>query len=406
MDKKEKFKRVLIMIFVASGIFTCFYSYKTIQASIPDEISCFYGEQVTLQSNYPVRFEKEKYVETSLKVNKNLVSEYKVSAKLLGIISLKDIRVNVISKQEVIPCGFQIGIYLHTNGVMVIDTEAVKDINGNSIYPAKNLVLKDDYIVSLNGIKVSSKSQLLFLINKYGKDEIELGIRRNQTLINVKLKPVSIGENQYKTGIWVRDDSQGIGTLTYVTEDGVFAGLGHGIGDVDTGNLLSSENGVLYHANIWGIKKGKAGNPGGLLGSIRYEKENELGMITGNTNYGIFGIANEKLLSELPKQKLPIALKKEISTGKATLRCMMDGKSEDFEVEIEDVNQSGNCKDKGMVVKITDTRLLDMTGGIVQGMSGSPIIQNGKLIGALTHVFVDDPTRGYGIFIETMISEE
>ncbi len=405
MDR-ENFRKLLIAIFIAAGIFTCLYSYRTIQSSIPSEISCFYGDRLNLKSKYPIKFETEHSVIASSNVSNHLVSSYKIYARLFGIIPVKKINVHVITKQEVIPGGFQIGIYLHTNGVMVIGTEEVTDETGNTYYPAKNLVIKDDYIVSLNGIKVSSKSQLLFLINKYGANEIVLGIQRNGALIDVSIKPVMTSEHQYKTGIWVRDDSQGIGTLTYITKNGTFAGLGHGISDVDTGNLLSSENGVLYHANIWGIKKGKAGNPGGLLGSIKYEKDNELGTITGNTNFGIFGVANEMLQKESQNDYIPIGLKDEIQKGKATLHCMMEGKMQDFEIEIEDIDTSKKCKDKGMIVKITDKHLLNLTGGIVQGMSGSPIIQNGKLIGALTHVFVDDPTRGYGIFIETMIGEE
>ena len=152
------------------------------------------------------------------------------------MIPLKNIKINVIPKISVIPCGFQIGLYLHTNGVMVIGTENVKDIHGNESSPANNIVQKDDYIVSLNGIKVSSKSQLTFLINKYGNSDITLGINRHGSNFEVKIKPVSTGKNQFKAGIWVRDDSQGIGTLTYITKDGIFAGLGHGINDVDTGN--------------------------------------------------------------------------------------------------------------------------------------------------------------------------
>ena len=301
------------------------------------------------------------------------------------------------------PCGIPIGIYLQTNGVMIIGTGKVTDSNGNVSYPAENIILENDYIFSLNDIEVNTKSQLTFLINKYGSKDIILGIRRNGNEIKVKVTPVCVGNNEYKIGIWVRDDSQGIGTLTFITKDGKFGALGHGISDVDTGKLLGSINGILYKADIWGIKKGKNGSPGGLLGSISYEKNKEYGTINSNTNHGIFGQANEMLINECTFEYMDIGLKQDVKKGKAIIRCTVDGTIKDYEIEIIKVDYSNSHRNKGMVIEITDEELLDKTGGIVQGMSGSPIVQNGKIIGAVTHVFINNSTKGYGIFIENML---
>ncbi len=395
-----------MFIFAVTFIFTVYYGYRLIDKEIPDEINAFSEGDVKIISSLPVSCSFDKNImEVSAAADDNVIRHYSITAKLFGFIPVKKVDVNIIPNMKLIPCGFQIGIYLHTNGVMVIDTGEVTDIYGNKSCPAENIINPDDYIVSLNGEEVCTKSQLTFLINKYGNDDIILGIKRNGKLINVKVSPVCTGTNQYMAGIWVRDDSQGIGTLTYVSEDGHFGGLGHGISDVDTGKLLNSNEGILYSANIWGIKKGEQGNPGGLLGSIVYESENEYGEILKNTNYGIFGAANDRLMTDCTEESLNIGLVKDIKKGKAYIRCILDEAITDYEIEIEKVDYTNSTKNKGMIIKITDKRLLNKTNGIVQGMSGSPIIQNGKIIGAVTHVFVDDPSRGYGIFVENMINE-
>lgn len=401
---KQKYRKILIVIFVISFLFTGYFSYRVIDKEIPDEVNVFAGDDIVIKSSLPISYDTTGVsLETAATSGESLIKCYSVKTKLFGIIPVKEVEVNVIAQRKLIPCGFQIGIYLHTEGVMIIDTGEVTDINGMVCSPAKNIVKANDYVVSLNDIPVNTKSQLMFLINKYGSEDIVLGIRRNEQLIQVQISPVCTAENQYKAGIWVRDDSQGIGTLTYLTEEGTFAGLGHGISDVDTGKLLSSKNGILYDADIWGIKKGENGNPGGLLGSIAYEEANELGTITGNTNCGIFGIANEKLIEKCDSDSVEIALKQDVKVGKAIVRCAINGELCDYEIEIEKVDYANNKKNKGMVIRITDPKLLSQTNGIVQGMSGSPILQDGKLIGAVTHVFVNDSTRGYGIFIEEML---
>lgn len=316
---------------------------------------------------------------------------------------------NITDEHLVYPCGFQVGIYLETNGVMIIGTDEVEGQDGLNYNPALNKVKAGDYITKVNDIDVSSKNQLMFLVNKYGNEDIILTIYRNERYIHVKIKPVQTGENEYKMGMWVRDDTQGIGTMTYLTEAGNYAALGHGISDIDTGELLDSEGGILYQANVWGIKKGETGSPGALYGMISYEDNKILGNISENTSIGIYGSVNdskeaEKLIERYNLQPVELVSHEQIEKGKAYIRSFVSGELCDYEVEIEKINENSS-KNKGIVLKVTDEKLLNLTNGIVQGMSGTPIIQNGKLIGAVTHVFVNDSTMGYGIFADIMMEE-
>ena len=217
----------------------------------------------------------------------------------------------------------------------------------------------------------------------------------------MKIKPERNSDGEYMLGIWVRDDSQGIGTITYVTDDGKYRALGHGISDIDTGKLLSSHNGTIYNANIWGVKKGEKGKPGGLCGTILYNENNILGNIEDNRFCGLSGTINSDIVSKYNLKKMEVAFHDEIEKGDAKIQFITNGNVEYYDIEIEEINV--NNKEKNMVIKVTDQELLKKTNGIVQGMSGSPIIQNGHIIGAVTHVFVNDPTKGYGIFIENML---
>lgn len=307
----------------------------------------------------------------------------------------------------VYPCGFPIGIYLETEGVLVIGVDTVTGTDGINYEPAHGIVREGDYIVAINDINVSAKSQLSFLIQKYGKEDVVLTLRRDGKCVDVKLKPVCVGENQYKLGIWVRDDSQGIGTMTFITNNGQFGALGHGISDTDTKELLDSENGLLYGAKIWGITKGRSGVAGSLCGSINYEEDNIIGSINANTDVGIYGQIEEKdtingLIRKYDLKPMEICNRRDVKTGRAYILACVSGDVKEYEIEITELNTFSD-NNKGIVLKITDEELLSLTGGIVQGMSGSPIIQDGKLVGAVTHVFLRDSKMGYGIFIEDML---
>lgn len=306
----------------------------------------------------------------------------------------------------VMPLGVSIGVYLETNGVLVAGTSSITGKDGINYEPSLNKIYEGDYITKINGIDINSKSQLLFLINKHGDKDITVGIRRNGENFEVLVTPVEVKNGEYKIGVWARDDTQGIGTLTYMTMDGSFGALGHGINDVDTKKLLSSNNGLLYKANIWGITKGEDGKPGGLCGTIDYEKCNEIGTILKNTNKGIFGKLNEEGLQYIEEnynsKYCQTASKNQVHKGKAYILSYISGKLKEYEIEICDLDKN-RADNKGIVLEVVDKQLIELTNGIVQGMSGSPIMQDGKLIGAVTHVFVNNPTKGYGIFIEEML---
>lgn len=317
------------------------------------------------------------------------------------------VNVDISDEIKVLPCGFPVGIYLETDGVMVISCGAVEGIDGIMYEPALDKFKPGDYIVSVNEIDVSSKSQLLFLINKYGNETLHIKIRRGKDVFVVDIDAVETVGNEYKIGVWVRDDTQGIGTMTYVTSDGKFGALGHGISDIDTGELLSSDTGLLYNARIWGIKKGVNGTPGGLCGTINYEDENIIGKIDNNTEIGIFGNIDEKVVEEkYGLSYVNICGKDEIKKGTAYIRSMVSGEIKDYEILITDIEKNEKRGDRQITLVVTDEELLDITNGIVQGMSGSPIIQDEKLVGAVTHVLVNDPTKGYGIFIEDMLEHD
>lgn len=308
------------------------------------------------------------------------------------------------------PCGFPVGIYLETEGVLVIGTDSITGVDGLNYEPAYDLVYEGDYIVELNDIEVSAKAQLSYLVKKYGNEDIILTVRRDNELLDVIIKPVKVGSESYKMGIWVKDDSQGIGTMTYLCNDGSFGALGHGISDTDTKKLLDSNDGLLYGAKIWGITKARAGVAGSLCGSINYEDDNVIGEIQKNSTLGIYGLISSKnrvdsLIEEYNLKPYEICSKYDAKIGKATILSCVSGRITEYEIEITElkVNTEGN---KGIVLKVIDKKLLEETGGIVQGMSGSPIIQNGKLVGAVTHVFLRDSSLGYGIFIEEMLNSD
>lgn len=313
-----------------------------------------------------------------------------------------NLRVSAQEETWVYPCGIPVGLYLKTEGVMVIASGEVSCMDGNTVSPSDGKVMEGDYITAVNGNEVNSKSQLLYYVQKYGNHALVLDITRNGEETQVKVNPVAAEDGSYRIGVWVRDDTQGIGTMTYIKKDGSFGALGHGISDIDTGKLLASNEGILYQAFVWGIRKGEAGTPGGLCGVINYEDSNIIGEINKNTDKGIYGDADTAIIRQYELSPMVVAYKNEVEEGSAYVRCLLDGKIKDYEIEILKVNKTENSN-KGLVIEVKDEDLLNLTGGIVQGMSGSPIIQNGKLVGAVTHVFVQDSAKGYGILIEQML---
>ncbi len=302
---------------------------------------------------------------------------------------------------EVIVGGVPFGVKLYSEGLVIVGFCDVVTEAGTST-PAYDAGLRvNDRITHVNGVPVKTSADLVEKIEG-SSNEIEITYLRNGEKGSVVFSPaVSSEDGKKKTGMWIRDTTAGIGTVTFVCKDsGVFAGLGHGICDAETGELLKMDRGIVLDVRISGITKGISGTPGELKGYFTSDKS---GVLIGNTLCGVFGAFSE-LPAELKNNPiLEIADRSEVVTGEATIMCTVDdGGAREYEIEIEEINRDSLDK-RSFLIEITDAELLEKTGGIVQGMSGSPIIQNGKLIGAVTHVLVNDPTRGYGIFIENML---
>lgn len=314
-----------------------------------------------------------------------------------------EVSTEAISEDTVLVGGMPVGIYMETDGVMVLDTDHIKGIDGVEYEPAGHLVKCGDYITGFNGKKIDNKKELMESLKELDKDEVVLQLRRDDETIDVKVKPVECEPDEYKLGIWVRDNVQGLGTITFLTGNSEFGALGHGIHDTDTNVLLSIADGTLYKTSIHSIKKGENGIPGSMEGIIVYNGYNSLGTIEKNTDEGIYGKVDK--IDELFTEQIPVqvASKDEVEVGDATIRCFVDNEVKEYNIKVTDIDYSGREVNKGLVIQVTDPELLEKTGGIIQGMSGSPILQNGMLIGAVTHVFVQDSTKGYGIFIENML---
>lgn len=307
------------------------------------------------------------------------------------------------NEDTVLVGGMPVGIYMETDGVMVLDTDTVTGIDGQEYEPAGKLVHSGDYIVGFNDREISTKKELMDSLRELDQNEVLLTVRRRDEEVKVRVKPVECGPGEYKLGIWVRDNVQGMGTVTFMTGDGRFGALGHGIHDADTNGLLNISEGRLYKTSIHSIQKGENGIPGSMEGIIVYNDLNLLGSIEKNTEAGIYGKVDKigDLFTE--QEAVQTASSSEIEVGDAKIRCFIDGEIKDYDIRVTDIDESGQEVNKGIVLQVTDPELLEKTGGIIQGMSGSPILQNGKLIGAVTHVFVQDSARGYGIFIENML---
>lgn len=420
--KGKKSFKILIIVLLA------IYSFQVYNVlHFPSEIDVIEGESREITLSFPFTINVSKDENKVIAIDNNVSTEnlglslknsYKFNTlkqgmaelelKLFGFIPVKDVKVNVIDNIHLIPGGNAVGVRLNTRGVLVVALKDVTNTDGKKSNPAKEAGIKiGDSIIDINGKKVKDADHVIELLNEIKNEKVSITIERNNSKFVTEVKPVkSMEDNCYRLGIWVRDKTAGIGTLTFFdTNTKKFGALGHGITDIDTGHLLTVAEGEIMQAKVSSIEQGKKGNPGEIRG-IFFESENKLGKIEDNTAYGIYGTMYDNIRFNDLQKPLPIALQHEIMPGKAhILTTIDDNKIEKFEIEVVKTENQRVQDQKSMVIKVTDSRLLEKTGGIVQGMSGSPIIQNNKIIGAVTHVFVNDPTRGYGLYIEWMIQQ-
>ena len=398
MNRKAKYRCFLLLFLFLDLALMGWLGYRLLDRKIPDQILVDNenSQEVTKLLERPlVTFDDAITVSGK--------DSYTLHCRLLGMIPFKDVKVKNTPAKDVYVSGNAVGIYMQTEGVLIIDTGEIRSEGGKTQDPARDIVKPGDYIVAFNQEVVRCKQDLLDDLKDLDETSVTLKVRRDEKTIPLSVTPVKDESGTYKLGIWVRDDTQGIGTLTYVDENGRYGALGHGISDVDTGELLDISDGNLYTAQILGIRKGEKGNPGELSGLIRYENRNILGSIAENSENGIFGTMQPDQLESLTLKKIPIGYKQDLKTGPASILCCTDGEVKEYTAEISKIDMNHEDSNKSFVIQVTDKELLEKTGGIVQGMSGSPVIQNGKLFGAVTHVFVQDSTGGYGIFIENMM---
>ena len=412
---KKRYRSILYTFLVASVIFTVMYYIYYVRSNIPDDIYVepysteqiridipFVGTMNAYDENGSVAVASVNLMDY-FEINSAHQMNYTMQVKLFGLITVKEVNVTVKEPESVIACGIPVGIYIETDGILVVDIGNVNTNDGKTVAPAKGILAPGDYITEIDGKKITNKNELVAGILENGNDYIDLTIDRGGQVLHEKIKPAKDTEGLNKIGVWIRDDCQGLGTLTYISEDKEFGALGHAICEENTGRVVSLNDGKLYTAKIWSIIKGKSGDPGEVVGSINYGDNTYLGDITENTVIGIYGTSVDNVYAYVDEVYMKTAYKQDVKTGPAIVRTFVSGEIKDYDIYIKDLSYAEKDRNKGITFCVTDEDLLEITNGIVQGMSGSPILQNGKVVGAVTHVLVDEPDMGYGIFIENML---
>lgn len=401
-------KKILKKSIIVS-IFIIIYIYALVITNLPDTLIVFEGENIAFNTIFgiDIKLKNNQYeaMLTSSNVGEtsfNQEGTVTLTASLFDF-NIKDIDVNVIDKTTVIPVGELVGIKLYTKGVLVV---GMAEIEGQKPYSGTE-IQEGDVITSINDNEITNTSELIECINKSNGKELEITYVNEGETKECSITPVKTEEGEYKIGLWVRDSAAGIGTVTfYEPETQSFVALGHGITDIDTSKLINISSGQLVTTKILSIVKGESGTPGKIQGTI--ENQKNIGTIYKNTNLGIYGEV-EEASNLLPNytSSMEVALRNEIKLGEAKILCDVDDnkQNEEYTIEIVRKYDNNNYDNKSMLIKVTDERLIEKTGGIVQGMSGSPIIQNGKFIGAVTHVIVNNPKEGYAVFGDMLIKQ-
>ncbi len=389
-----------VSLFAAVVAITVMGYVTYLNFEIPDSFYVFETKEFSIRQLPSVEAETSGQTEYQVGTNTSLSRE--ASLKLLGIIPIKSTYLHQVEEQYVIPCGTPFGLKMLTDGVVVVALNPVETSSGTAD-PARDAGLrKGDVILAVNGQTVSSNDELTNCIRAAGGNKVELTVRRDGMEMSIWITPEeSLSDGEYRCGIWVRDSSAGIGTVTfYDPATGIFGGLGHAVCDVDTGETMPLASGEVVPVQIHGVQKGEVGTPGELQGS--FTSAFSCGTLYLNNETGVYGVLSQNPAAG--NSAVPLCLRQDVQEGAAEILTTVNGTSpKRYDIVIEKINVGDNTATKNMVIRVTDPELLETTGGIVQGMSGSPILQNGKLVGAVTHVFVNDPTRGYGIFAENML---
>ena len=396
-----KIKTILTIFFLI-----IIYMYVVNITQIPDDLIILRNEDLKfktmpglsiIETMRTFSLDKETKIDTSIEI------------QLLGKITLRNVELTTLDDIEVIPVGKIVGLKLYTNGVLVVGMSEIEDESSRLVKPYENTNIQEgDMIIEINGEEIESIQNLKTVVNNTSGNDVEIKLLRDGTTVVVSnIKPVKVSKDEYKLGLWVKDAATGVGTMTYYEpKSNKFALLGHGITDADTNSLIYIDSGELVTSKVVSVKKGASGEPGEIRGTIL--KQKTIGKVNKNTNFGVFGeLKDLTTLNIDTSKKYKIALRNEIKEGSAKILCSIDdsNKVQEYEIEIEKVYTDNDSNNKSMLIRITDDKLIEKTGGIIRGLSGAPIIQNGKFIGAVTNVLVSNPKIGYGIFADLMIKE-
>jgi stage IV sporulation protein B len=411
---RDKIRKIFGLILLVSFVYIGFFSPVGKVLNNPSELTLFKGQSFELASTEVVNTVQGTQEHIQINKDKNLTVEALKEGKSdlifdIAGIPIKKVSVNVLKDFKVIPGGQSIGVKINSKGVLVVGHHLVNSPSGKVSPGEKAGIQTGDLIISINGETIESINDIGPHVQKSGKEgkPLKIGIQRKNEQFETDLYPaIDESEGKYKLGLYIRDSASGIGTLTfYDPKTKKYGALGHVISDMDTKMPIVVKDGYIVPSTVTSIQKGTNGAPGEKLARFLNER-NIVGNIQKNNQFGIYGTLTKDLNNKIMNKPLPIALSHQVKRGPAQILTVVDeDKVELFDIEIISSTPQKFPATKGMVIKITDERLLDKTGGIVQGMSGSPIIQDGKLIGAVTHVFVNDPSSGYGVHIEWMLNE-
>ena len=407
---KSKLQRIIFLsVFLFVSICLIIYAQIADIFKIENDIFVTYSDIETINNDKTFgNFISANLNDKTITVGNEKLTVSKLVFKLFGFIPIREIEVEVSDGKSLFLGGTPVGFAIDIDGLLITNSVAIETENGTVDVLASSNLKVGDVITEINGEKVYSLQDVNNIIESknYDGQPLEIkAIRKNEKITEI-LKPAKdVESGKYKLGLWVKNDASGVGTLTYVDEtSSKFGALGHPITDFDTGAIVPAKSGKVYACSVVGLSKGEKGTPGEMKG-VFMQGKNSKGEIEKNTNYGIFGkISDKKNLIDINK-KASVGGRLSVKPGKATLVSSINGVSENYEIEIIKANYQPKSSDKSFVFRVTDERLLDLTGGIIQGMSGSPIMQNGKVVGAVTHVFVSDPTKGYGIYIDWMLEQ-
>ena len=400
----KKILKLIIIIFLI-----IMYAYILVIDKIPSKMIIFAGEQIKVNKymGFDIKQDSDVIQTSSSNTEKLKPGKTTMKVSLFDNLFIKNMEVDVLPRTKVIPVGTIAGVKLYTSGILVVGMSEIEGIDNKKHKPYLNSGIEEgDTIISIDNNKISSTDELINVVNQSKGKNLSIEYVHDNEAATCSITPVQTSMNQYKLGLWVRDSAAGVGTVTFIEpKTKEFGALGHGITDIDTEELINIESGEFITTRILNIAKGQSGNPGKIQGTIDGQKN--IGIISKNTKFGIYGVVEDLSAINIDYSKeMDLALREEIREGKAKILCNIDGTTpKEYDIEIQRIYRENNYDNKSMKIKVVDEELLNKTGGIIQGMSGSPIIQNGKFIGAVTHVLVNNPTEGYAVFGDIMLKQ-